>query len=52
VIRKALDHVERGQPFGVAGDIGEPGIDKRPERFSISPWPMKLRFAFIPGRVQ
>ena len=46
----AVDHVERGLPFGMAIGAGlNSPCTIRPERFSIKAWPMKHSIAPVPG---
>ena len=44
-----LYHVERRQPLGVARARVSRASTISPERFSISPWPMKQSLASMPG---
>ena len=48
-VRPGLDHGERRQPLGVPETRVNRASTISPERFSISPWPMKQSFASIPG---
>ena len=47
-----MDHFEHGQPLSMARYSGEPSIHFRPQRFSMSPWPMKQSLVSLPDRLQ